>query len=541
MSRRSVLLATTIYIAVGSLMAVGPASAHGFGFGGFGGGGSFAFRSPAVAYIARAPMGNFGGGRFDHAPSISSPVVESSSAGARLQPSRIPAVANAPVGNSLAAASSVRPAQLPSTNTSSGNGVLRPSVDAAGIVRPGTTGIVPSPLEARNAASQQSGVGVGLPARISEIAAAEGRGKLQKPGSDNNVPDTVGNPGVPGHGTANEHGPNVDGINDANGPTINLPGTVFGQKGPRAVPGFDTATGGASKVNLPGSVDPHGPDAANAAIAKMENAGLQLLGSVAKGGPGSQNIPTSSGPEVTAADDDNGKTNAGAAGQSVGSAANVASAAGRAAGSAGLGAGLGGGSIYVAPGLAGSNGSGPTTDGGTMSVNTMQEGKTTYQVTSTTAKDGSTTVTYSELKNGKVTNTTSGPSLPGKNRNTPSDNDSSSIGPLSANSSIAKAGNGGGTDNNGTESSGIQSGELANNSSLSRKGNGDGTGNDGGDNNHVGNDGTLAAGTSLARKNYGDGGGSDTRDGGTSLGSPRVPGGGNPGQSNLNAAAAMGD
>lgn len=100
--------------------------------------------------------------------------------------------------------------------------------------------------------------------------------------------------------------------------------------------------------------------------------------------------------------------------------------------------------------------------------------------------------------------------------------------------------NGGGTGNNDQQSSGGQSGQLAPGSALGRKDNGDGTGTHG-DNNQVGNDGTLAAGTSLARKNYGDGGGSDTRDGGTSLGSPRVPGGGNPGQSNLKAAAAMGD
>ena len=60
--------------------------------------------------------------------------------------------------------------------------------------------------------------------------------------------------------------------------------------------------------------------------------------------------------------------------------------------------------------------------------------------------------------------------------------------------------------------------------------------------NHVGNDGTLAAGSGLARKDYGDGGGSDTREGGTTIGGVQVhPGGGNPSQSHLKAAAAMGD
>jgi hypothetical protein len=48
----------------------------------------------------------------------------------------------------------------------------------------------------------------------------------------------------------------------------------------------------------------------------------------------------------------------------------------------------------------------------------------------------------------------------------------------------------------------------------------------------------MAGGTSLARKDYGDGGGSDNRDGGTSLGAPKVgPAGGGAHAAAMAAAA----
>jgi hypothetical protein len=84
MSRRSILLATTFYVALGSFAVVGPASAHGFGVGGFGGGHSgpalSSIRSPSssgFSGIGRTPiqsMGNFGGStKLDHVPSIGTP------------------------------------------------------------------------------------------------------------------------------------------------------------------------------------------------------------------------------------------------------------------------------------------------------------------------------------------------------------------------------------------------------------------------------------------------------------------------------------
>jgi hypothetical protein len=518
MSRRSVLLGTTFYFAIGSLAAVGPASAHGFGFGGFGGGQSglsFASRSPAYGNISRAPiqsmsnsMSNLDGARFGHTPSIGGPAAGSNIVGSRIELARTPAMPQ-----------SMRHAQLPPTITSSGIGARQP-VDAAGIVtapiqsRASAAGIVSAPVTARYPVNRPSGTEVGLSSRINS---AEGDGKLPKPGSTEGVPNVTGAPRIIGQGSSPEHGPGSSGVN-SDGPTINLPGTQgLGQKGPREVPGFGDATSG-PQVNLPGSIDRHGPDAANKAIAKMEGDDKQLLDAANQGGPNSENIPTSPGAGIAVSDDTSGKkSGSGGSGKTSGS----------------------GSSIAVSPGVSGSNGTGPTKDGGTMTVSTMQEGKVTYQVVTTKDKDGNITgMTYSEKKDGssKVTTKSTGPEIPAKKDNTPNEDDTTGvIGSLNPNSGVGKTGNGGGTDNNGTETS-VQSSQLANGTSLGRTGNGDGTGNHG-DNNGVDKNGTLAAGTSLARKDYGDGGGSDNRDGGTSLGAPKVgPSGGG---SHQKAAAAV--
>lgn len=479
MSRRSVLLATTFYIAIGSLVAAGPASAHGFGFGGFGGGASFAMRSPPVASIARAPipsMGSYGGGRFGHAPSIA----ESSGAGARLQPSRIPAIANAPLGNGPAAASSIRPAQVP-------------------------------PLIAGNQINQ-----------IKNISAAEGRGKLPKSGTSNDVPNVAGEDVlVMGQGQAGGI-PKVPGVKIPDGPAVNLPGSQFGQKGPREVPGFGNGTGGAASLNLPGAVDRHGPDDAGKKLGELEKPDQQLLDNATKGGPNSVNIPTAPGAGIAVSDDTSAKKSGSGGTGKTGSSGNPLSA---------------GGGVY------GSGGTAPTKDGGTVTVSTMQDKGTTYQVVTTKDAAGNiTSMTYSEKgKDGKIKTTSTGPEIPAKKDKTPNEDDTTgTIGSLNPNSGVGKTGHGGGTDNNGTETS-VASSQLANGTSLGSKGNGDGTGNHG-DNNGVDKGGALAAGTSLARKDNGDGGGSDTRDGGTSLGAPKVhPGGGNPSQLNLKGAAAMAD
>jgi hypothetical protein len=119
MSRRSILLATTFYIAIGSFAAVGPVSAHGFGPGGFNGGPSgpaLAGRSPTAPGVSNVrqtpvqPMNNLGGGtKLDHVPSIATPPAQGNISGPRIEPTRIPAVTNATIPNSPAVMQSPRP------------------------------------------------------------------------------------------------------------------------------------------------------------------------------------------------------------------------------------------------------------------------------------------------------------------------------------------------------------------------------------------------------------------------------------------------
>src|SRR4051794_2333541 len=85
MSRRSILLATTVHVAIGWLAAVGPASAHDFALGAGQSSLSFVARSPAYGNISRAPfqsmsnsMGNPGETRFGHAPSSGEPAAAGS-------------------------------------------------------------------------------------------------------------------------------------------------------------------------------------------------------------------------------------------------------------------------------------------------------------------------------------------------------------------------------------------------------------------------------------------------------------------------------
>jgi len=470
MSRRSILLATSFIVVLGSLTSVAPASAHGFGFGGFGGGGpSFAFR--AYGGFSRGPMPmNTMGGR----------------------------------GGPAAA------------------GVIESHVDAP------RNPVIATPGNSRYPVGGDAG-------RTSNLNNVETGGRLPKTGGSAGVPNVTGDPRILGQGQTPDHGPGISGV-PSNGPTVNLPGTQgLGQKGPRVVPGYE-GIGNGPQVNVPGSIDRHAPDEAAKALSKAEDNGKQLLDEVGKGGPNSVNLPTSSGAGVDVSDDTNSKKS-GSGGS--GSGKSGGSGSGGNTGKT-TGSGSGGSSIVVAPGVAGSNGSGPTKDGGTQTVQTMQIGSTTYQVVTVKDKDKNiVSVTYREKgKDGKIKETSTGPEIPSKKNNeTPNDDDTgTTTGSLNPSSGVGKTGHGGGTDNNGTETT-TQATQL-NGSVVSRTGHGDGTGNHG-DNNTVDKSGALSANTSLARKDYGDGGGSDNRDGGTSLAAPRT-GGGDPHQKAA-AAAAMGD
>jgi hypothetical protein len=184
MSRRSILLATTFYVALGSFAVVGPASAHGFGVGGFGGGHSgpalSSIRSPSssgFSGIGRTPiqsMGNFGGStKLDHVPSIATPAPQGNISGPRLEPNRISAVTNATIPNSPPP--SVR--QLPQAPTSSGIVARQP--DAAGIVnapitsRLSAAGIVSAPGTARIPGNPVKGIEPDGSARLKDTSAVE--------------------------------------------------------------------------------------------------------------------------------------------------------------------------------------------------------------------------------------------------------------------------------------------------------------------------------------------------------------------------------
>lgn len=483
MSRRSILLATSFIVALGTLAAVAPASAHGFGFGGFGGGGpSFAFHG--YGGFSRGPMTSMGGeSRLIHPPAMRPTYSGMNNGPSHIEPSRTP-------------------------------------MPAAGIS---------APVNSRYPLGGDAG-------RVSNVNSVETGGRLPKTGGSEGVPSVTGDPRIFGQGPTPNHGPGISNV-PSNGPTVNLPGTQgLGQKGSQVVPGYE-GIGNGPQVNVPGSVDRHTPNEAVKALTKAEDDGKQLLDAVGKGGPNSVNLPTSPGAGVDVSDDTNGKKSG-----SGGSGKSGSSGSGGGTGKT-TGSSAGSGSIVVAPGVAGSNGSGPTKDGGTQTVSTMQIGSTTYQVVTVKDKNQKiVSMTYREKgKDGKIIETTTGPEIPSdpskKNNEMPNDDNSgTTTGSLNPSSGVGKTGHGGGTDNNGTET-GTQATQL-NGSVVSRTGHGDGTGNHG-DNNTVDKSGALTANTSLARKDYGDGGGSDNRDGGTSLAAPRT-GGGDPHQKAA-AAAALGD
>ncbi|QOZ43797.1 hypothetical protein XH89_10115 [Bradyrhizobium sp. CCBAU 53340] len=513
------MLATTIFVAVSSLTAIGPASAHGFG--GFGGGAAFASRSSAVAAMPQAPgrsMNSFNGGRFDRAPSISPSTTVSERArimqeGARtgqsvapggkssINPQPLPPrVEQQTTGGGTIFRPGSRLTINPQTTASPRTGIQRPFIDAAGIVRPNDS--------------------------IAAIKDAEElRGKLPKPGTTNNVPNVAGaDVLVVGQ---NQSGgiPKVPGVTNPGGPTVNLPGSQFNQHGPREVPGFGDGTGGAGHLNVPGSTEQHSADEATKKLSELEKADQQLLNQAAKGGVNSLNTSAGLAPGERESDKYGAEAGSGAAGQNfvntgrpvdpvvnTGKPMKVWTS---------KGSDLNGGTVVM------TNVSSDTLDQTTI-VQTSKDGTTTTKVTSYDPKTiailwTKTTTTGSDGKN-----------------NTPNDDSSNShdIGSLAPGSSLGRMGQGGGTDNNGTESASSQASQLAPGAASGRTGHGDG--NDGrGDNNHVGNDGTLAAGSALARKDQGDGGGSDTRESGSTMGGVKVQPGGNPSQSNLTAAAAM--
>jgi hypothetical protein len=319
---------------------------------------------------------------------------------------------------------------------------------------------------------------------------------------------------VPGFGNqaGDQHGPNMDipGIN-----LSNTPGTGTPLNGPKGVPGIDTVNGGAANLNLPGSSFQHSPDDIDKVIGKMGQEAQGIVDKAAQGGPNSLNIPTSSSaPGVRESDGDgvfstvwNAVTSF-FAGLFSDPKGDPQSANTNAKGTS---------SSELHPNPYGPNES---------SANTTPAGK------GTSASELHPNPYGPDDPSANTKSASKDPGLhpnPYKDPNPEDSGSASGTGGLSAESPLAKKGQGGGTGNNPEESSGATGG-LASTSSYARRNHGDG-GDDPGDNNNHAKAGGLASGTPFARRGNGDGGGSDNRGSSSgnakATGKPRGPGGNN--------------
>jgi hypothetical protein len=487
MSRRSLLLASTICAAVASL-AVDQASAR-------------------------------GGGQFGHAPSVGGPVA---GAGAlartpiqTARPASIQAVHPVSGGNVAAGTRIAHPQEVSQTSemrfvhpqsapqaaASSGFIAGHHPVDGGTIARianvptgPSMAAIIAAHLVAeKNPATQSTGV----PNVAGPTGTVFTQGQQQS-ASTPSIPGLGNNP-IDGTSGGTSGGP-IGGIS-----RLNLPGGQNGQtQGQRSILGMDSLTGGASKLNTPGQNDNQdGVISVQQAIAKLVGKDNDLSNQATRGGINGLNIPTQSSPGQNVADNtDNGKTSSNNSNSVV---------------------------QFGTPVSAPSARNGERAAQSSVGTGTVSEVKSdgTIDAIWTDGKNTTTMMTVGPIEIKR------GPSR-GGGKNTPSDDGSSSVSagtPLDARSSFARTNQGGGTGNN-SEATGGQRGGLAAGSAYATRNHGDGGGNDAGDNNRISKDGTLATGGALARKDQGDGGGSDSRGGGgatsviTSASKPVNPGGG---------------
>ncbi len=354
-------------------------------------------------------------------------------------------------------------------------------------------------------------------------------GKFSEANKAAEVNQVVPQSNVPGFGSqgGDQHGPGtkIPGFDFSS--SGNTPGTGTPLGGPKDVPRFENA--GAVGLNLPGSGYQHGPDDINKVIGKMGQEAQGIVDKATQGGPNSLNIPTSSSaPGVREADgllaslwsrltgSDNGAKSAekGSASDATGAPTSQSNAP------------------LVNTGTPLQSYTSRSADGKTVMVTI--ENPTGIDVTTIEETKNGTTRSYVSTYDNRTgafsVMTTEQVKTPGKGKNnTPDDNDTSSgaVGGLSANSSLARKGQGGGAGNNPEGSSGATGG-LASTSSYARRHHGDG-GDDAGDNNNHTKVGGLATGSSFARRGYGDGSDSRGSSSGTGkiTGKPRGPGGNN--------------
>jgi hypothetical protein len=490
MSRRSILLATTVFAAIVSLTAVDPASAFG-GRGGFGGG--------FGGGLARSSFGGFG-----RSPSLAAREFGGRPSGS---PSGVIGPERSPY-QSFNAATRQEPAQA---DGRSGYTIGQHPFDGrfiqgsmANRTAPDIAAIVAAHRTAENIQGAQ---GSGAPSVTAGGYVFGPRG--QQNGSNQTIP-----------GVDNSKGGAVG---------LNVTGRQDGQqRTPGSIPGIDNSMGGGSSLNLPGSNNQqNGLDAANQAIAKLVGKENNPIDKANQGGVNSLNTPSSVGSSTTSTDNtDNSKKT----GNSSNNNSGNNNSGNQKTGSQPNGTNLG------TPG--GDSNTKTTTwisaDGSTntQSVTYDNKGRPASATGSTASPDGTTTTSFTTFdKNGNASKVVVGP-ISTRKGGTPSDNDSGTAtagDSLDARSSYAARNRGGGTDNG--ENSAGTTGGLSPSSPTAKTTYGDGGGNDAGDNNSIGKGGTLATGSSLTSKDQGDGGSSDSRGGAgtsTTTGTAKVvnPGGG---------------
>jgi hypothetical protein len=498
MSRRSILLATTMCAAIISLTAVNPASAFGGrggfggGFGGFHGGG---FGGGGFGRAASFGGRSFGGGTFAR-PSLS-----------RFHAAPFASIAAEPY-------SPVRHPQQPpqsfSDNTILG-GIAKSSAPAAIAAVAGK--VAP--------AINQVGQTTGAPSVVNSGSVFGQNGQQVEP------PQSI--PGVGSvYGGASQ-------LNNPGGQQTQAP--AVGDLPTGSIPGVSSSLGGAGSLNNTASDDTTQNDlnAAAAAINQALGQANGLIGQSMQGGVNGLNIPSQTNAGTASEDTtvtkttntggDTSTTNGTATTSTTGGTTTIVTVTTTGNGTASTTSNVSNaGGTTTSSGTASGNGQ-PAAGSGSGTAQTTAQILASPGVAPAATLVGGIVAGWAAGSWSLATNLVNAVSGSRKNDPDPTDTGGSThpTGGLATNSPVFQTGRGGGTGNN-TETNGGRTGGLAPGSSLATKSYGDGGG-DAGDNNRTSKGSVLASGSTLATRDQGDGGGSDTRGGGgnsTITGSAKV-------------------
>lgn len=549
MSRRTILLATTVCVAIACLATANQASAHGSGGGGFGGGG---FGGGGFSSGRGASFGpSFGGrgysgggyyapsfhgapyarhydapyGRHYDAPYARHYVGAEQSVEALRPPSNVvahhsspptaPALRPAPVA---AQGTSAEGAATPSA-TVSPNGVSAAAGASPGGV-PGLNGVSINGPEGIQGVGYQNSppwwqqrplgrVEGGITPKPTAAGAVGAAGQvvgITQVGQTSAAPSVVGSGTVFGQGSGQQDGPpqSIPGIGSSSGGASQLNNSA-GQQTPDpaagaaipsgAIPGVSSSLGGAGSLNNAASenVSQNNLNAVTAAIGQLVGQANGLIAQAMQGGVNSLNTANSVGANVSATDNTSsgrsgpGPTGATFKGNIINNGVNFGFTP-SSSGSSGKSSGSGAPVQFgVANGSITQNNPDGSTTTTTNNIANGPDGKPQSNgiVQTTVSKDGSMVTIV----------TTSINSTTGK-----SETSTMTVGPIVIKNSS------GSTPNDEGGSGSVSAGTPLNpGSSIARNNYGGGTGNN--TETNGGRTGGLASGSSIATKNYGDGGG----------------------------------